>query len=212
MSTIAWLFLVIGGLVIRQVAKGRAKETPQDLRDMFVGLVTGNFADIQATLAKSGESGLILSPSELTTATATEAGGSTVGEAGTIAGAALLAKVEELGAASTGKYVWGAVGPKYYDCSGLVWRAFKEMGYKGGRFTTFTFPPVGRKYGAEVATPKVGDVAVWNKGPNGHMGVVSGNNQMYAARSTKTGIGFQTLSGPTSELGSPRFFRLNNIS
>jgi cell wall-associated NlpC family hydrolase len=212
MDTIAWTAVLVGMLLIRQVAKGRVKNTPSDFKDMFVGLATGNFADVRTAFNQTGESGLVLTPSELTAETA-GVGDATGGGSGTIAGAVLLAEVQKLGKASTGKYLWGAVGPARYDCSGLVWRAMKNMGYKGGRFTTFTFPPIGKKYGIEVKTPKPGDIAVWNKGAHGHMGVVSGPNQMYAARSTATGIGFQSLSGPTSELGtSPHFYRLNNVS
>lgn len=211
MDTMAWVGILLASLLIRQVAKGRVKETPADLKDMFVGLATGNLEDLRSAFNRTGESGLVLTASELTQQTA-GVGDATGGGSGTIAGAVLLAEVQKLGKASTGKYLWGAVGPARYDCSGLVWRAMKNMGYKGGRFTTFTFPPVGKKYGIEVKTPKPGDIAVWNKGGRGHMGVVSGPNQMYAARSTKTGIGYQTLSGPTSELGTPHFYRLNNVS
>lgn len=210
MNTIAWLSILTGALLIRQVAKGRVKETPSDMSDLFVALVTGNLGDIRATFNQPGQSGLVLTPSDLTQTTATT-GDAVGGGVGTLAGGVLLGEVQKLGKAATG-YTWGAVGPTRYDCSGIVWRAMRNMGYKGARFTTFTFDAVGRKYGIRVASPKVGDVVVWNKGGKGHMGVVSGPNQMYAARSTNTGIGFQSLSGPTSDLGPPRIYRLNNIS
>lgn len=112
----------------------------------------------------------------------------------------LLAKAEALGRAAKG-YLFGAEGPTYYDCSGLVWRAALDIGeYTGARFTTYSilhqssirlqFHQIHR------VDADVNDIVVWSTPEaHGHMGVISGPDRFYSAESVKSGIGFQSISG-----------------
>jgi cell wall-associated NlpC family hydrolase len=88
----------------------------------------------------------------------------------------------------------GATGPSAYDCSGIVWRAMKNLNmYSGPRFTTATFEIQCSEFITRVDTPAVNDVVLWR---SGHMGVYSGNGQVYAAKSSRSGIGFQSATDP----------------
>lgn len=208
MNTVAWIALVLGGLIVRQGAVGRATETPQDLRDLFFAVITGQWDDAKTVIDRKG--GTTQESVADTGERIGESVGSAVGSAiaSTEKGALLLAKMRQLGGAAKG-YRLGSTGPTYYDCSGLVWRAMKDLGfYKGGRFTTFTWPGVGKKICTQTTTPGIGDIVVWQRGAlvNGHMGVVSGSNTFYAAQSTKTGIKEAKISGISGKIS---YWRLN---
>ena len=187
MTTVAWLLLVVGGLIIRQGAVGRSSETPGDLRDLFFAIITGKWDDAKEVVDRKG--GTTLEQVNDTGNRSAEAVGSAIGSAvaSTAKAAALVAETRKLGDAAKG-YRLGSTGPTYYDCSGLVWKACKELGYyTGPRFTTFTWPVVGPKFCTKVDTPAPGDIVVWQRGPviNGHMGVVTGTDKFYAAQSSR---------------------------
>lgn len=67
-------------------------------------------------------------------------------------------------------YVWGAVGPNSYDCSGLVSYCISGQNTRLG--TTYTFMGWAR-----VSDPQPGDICV----NNGHCGIYIGNGQMIHA-------------------------------
>lgn len=67
-------------------------------------------------------------------------------------------------------YVWGAVGPSSYDCSGLVGYCITgEYSRIGTTYTFMGWP--------QIAEPRPGDVCV----NNGHCGVYIGDGQMIHA-------------------------------
>lgn len=114
-------------------------------------------------------------------------------------------KVVALGEAAKG-YVWGATGPEYYDCSGLIWRALYDLGYyKGQRFTTSSFEGIASTFAEGSDGSVYGDIVLW---PTRHIGIVIGGDKMYSARSTTKGIGYSSIAGDTSVLGQPKFYRL----
>lgn len=195
MSTIAWLFVLAGSLLVRQVAKGRTMETATDMKDGFLALVTGDWDGI-AEVAKRTGTPALQDTGVLGGLGDSPAVDSAVGDATQSAqNAALLNETMRLGKAASG-YTWGATGPNRYDCSGLVWRAFRNLGYKGPRFTTFTWPAVGRKFCEQVTTPAPGDIVVWQQGgTNGHMGVVTSGGNFYSARNPKRGINNAPMKG-----------------
>ncbi len=95
-------------------------------------------------------------------------------------------------------YVWGAQGPRSYDCSGLVYAAYKAAG--------LTSPSWSRLNAALyfVATQRVpladlqpGDLVFWSY--NGtvssihHIAIYAGNNMVWEARGTKTGLKFSNM-------------------
>lgn len=210
MNTLGLLLIAGGVLLGRQVVVGRVTDTPQDIRDMALALLSGDFDTLQRTLAQRGEN---VSPDVSSTVAASASGDDGLSPSNpnnlltqTLTGD-LLAQAVTLGQAAKG-YVWGASGPSNYDCSGLVWQALKATGqYKGSRFTTATFTSHLGSHAVKVNTPVVGDVVLW---PNHHIGVYSGPNQVYSAMSPALGIGYSSITGITKSVGvNPVYYRVN---
>lgn len=190
MAPFGYAFILGGILLIRQVVVGRAMDTPGDTRDLALALLRGDTASVQEVLARRGSS-VEVDDSAL------------VGGAGS---STLVTECMRLGEAAKG-YKLGSSGPDYYDCSGLVWRAMKNLGiYNGPRFTTHVFAAVAKAKGwPKVDAPSPGDVVLW---PAKHMGVATGGDGMYSARSTVKGINPSSIAGDTSVLGTPSFYRI----
>jgi peptidoglycan DL-endopeptidase CwlO len=105
-------------------------------------------------------------------------------------------------------YRWAATGPDYYDCSGLIWRATQLIGYKGARFTTATLPGLKQFRRLQDREVNVDDIVHWpagHGGVTGHMGVVTGGDMFYSARSVRSGIGEAKIS--TFRKAKPRYYR-----
>ena len=196
MPPLALLFVLGGILLIRQVVVGRAGNTPEDIRDLSLALVHGDTAEVGSVLARRGEN-------------VPEAGSGEVASTASsgTSNSALLTEVIKLGTAAKG-YRWGGIGPDYYDCSGLVWRAMRNLDiYKGLRFNTAVFGAIAKTQGwTAVDSPSSGDVVVW---AGKHMGVSAGGDKMFSARSPSKGIAYSTISGDSSVLGSPKFYRIS---
>ena len=72
-------------------------------------------------------------------------------------------------------YRHGAAGPKGFDCSGLVYWAYRANGVKVPRVTTDQ-----ARAGREVSTPLVGDIMVFRTGQSGtglHTGLYAGGSK-----------------------------------
>jgi cell wall-associated NlpC family hydrolase len=81
------------------------------------------------------------------------------------------------------RYVHGATGPRTFDCSGLVYRSFREAGLAkriGGFDTAHGYYQRFRRLGrmSRVA-PRVGDLVVYNGG--GHVGIYVGRGKVISA-------------------------------
>jgi cell wall-associated NlpC family hydrolase len=203
MSTLAWLMGLVAILIIRQVSKGRVMNIGEDLSDSFLAIISGKTDQLTEVLSRTGDSA---TPSTSVDAP-TDGSTPSVG-AGGFAGIAMA-----LGKAAKG-YRFGATGPEYYDCSGLMVATAKKLGYTGGRFTTFTIGT--NKAFVKIASPAVqgpgtsggtigagiNDIVVW---PTHHMGVITGPNKFYSARNPTSGIGETTISGFRSE--APVYYR-----
>lgn len=201
--------MVFGGaLLMRQVMTGRVMETPQDIRDITLGLLNGDFQSVKSTLSQRGENA---SPDVSGTVAAGTSGGASLSDLLTtpLTGD-LLAEMVKLGNAAKG-YRLGATGPEYYDCSGLVWAAMRNLGiYKGARFTTKSFVSALGSEITQVTKPVAGDVVLW---PGKHMGVVSGSDKMYSAMSPSNGIGYASISKSSPTIGgAPVFYRTSDVA
>lgn len=198
-TAVGYVFLGVGALLLRQVVVGRVAETPADLKDLFVALVNGDPAAARQVTQLRGEN--VGSALDSNVA-------STVGGVISPLPTSLLNECERLGTAAKG-YVLGATGPTYYDCSGLVWRAMKNLGiYTGVRFVTANFEHIAPKFATKVGQPLAGDIVIW---PGKHMGIATGGDGMYSARSTAKGIGNSTISGDAGYFGSqPHYWRLTS--
>ncbi len=77
-------------------------------------------------------------------------------------------------------YKWGREGLKRYDCSGLVYRTFKESGLLkkigGRRATARWYFRWFRDRGLITRKPKKGDLVAWGK-PVSHIGIFAGYNK-----------------------------------
>lgn len=196
MNTIGWLFIFAGIIIVRQVAKGRVMNLPEDLGDAFIAFASGDTDALGGVLARSGDSAT-------PTASAVDNSTQVVGTGGTASGLAAAAQL--LGSKAKG-YRWASTGPTYYDCSGLMWKACQAVGYRGPRFTTATvlmqreFKRISAPgtQGPGVTAAVVNDMVLWpagSGGVTGHMGVITGPDKFYSARSVRSGIGEATISG-----------------
>jgi cell wall-associated NlpC family hydrolase len=87
-------------------------------------------------------------------------------------------------------YVFGAAGPKSFDCSGLIEYAFEQAGIKTpGRMTTGTMMKLGRSVKGTPMEP--GDWLVRHDGQQQHVVMYVGNGQVIAAPHTGEVVQYQ---------------------
>jgi len=207
---IGYLFVLAGALLMRQVLVGRVTETPTDIKELTVALLSGDMDAVRAVSSLRG--------SNVVSATSVARGRRDLQQTGELAGnlvddyaaslvgssvkgKKLLGECIRLGDPAT--YVWGASGPDTFDCSGLVWRAAVNLKmFKGARFTTASFSGSSRTWCDSLpsdAGHAPGDIVVW---PGKHMGVFVDGDTFYSARSPEKGIGRSSLSGDQNYFGS----------
>lgn len=203
MSTIAWLLILLGILIARSVSKGRVANIGQDLSDAFLAIVSGNSDDLSEVLSRTGDS-VTADQADLGVGNLTQV------RVGDVTGGKILAAAHALAAKAKG-YRFGAAGPDYYDCSGLVYKAVQTVGYTGPRFFTATVQAMSGFHKLDIShdPPKVDDIVLWT---GHHMGIVSGNDTFFSARSVKSGIKDATIStfGPSNKWsGAPVYLRFS---
>jgi hypothetical protein len=86
------------------------------------------------------------------------------------------------------QYRFGAEGTEYVDCSGLVWRVYKQAGLEakigGARMGARSYYYWFKRRGlASRSNPKPGDLVIWRKGK--HIGIYVGNGYAVSALNTK---------------------------
>lgn len=198
MTTLGWVFVLVAGLLLRGMTKGRGlTQLPTDMADLFNAVVSQDGAGVASVLARTGDSQqpTQASPGAMGSGPAPASPGSSAG------GTTLLAECKRIGNGKT--YRLGGVGPDVFDCSGLVWRAMVNLGMYGGpRFTTYTFATQVGKAVSRAATGNNGDIVVWHGNPE-HMGIVDGPNSFYSALNTRSGIVSTSITGLG---GNPIFY------
>lgn len=212
MRTFGYLFILVGIIAIRQVMVGRVKDTPEDVKDFALALLSGDMSTVAEVSSRRGENvsvdGGDVEAGEPSTDTPSVTGG---GSTPLITEMRKLGEATKTSSSPNGKYVWGATGPNSYDCSGIVWRAAKNIGlYTGSRFTTSTFESIANGWAKRVQAPSTviaGDIVLW---AGKHMGVVTGPDTYYSARSPAKGIGEASLSEDTSYFKTtPSYWRVS---
>lgn len=196
MNTIAWIFILAAVLIARSVAKGRALNLPQDLSDAFQAIIRGNYDDLAAVANRSGDSNAYSEPSGIAGQSVSGAVAGQISQLQKSLNTNVAYWAYQLGQAAKG-YRFGAAGPDYYDCSGLMYRAVQHVGYKGPRFWTGSVAMMpGMKRIADptlgVSNVTTGDLVVW---PGHHMGVVVGQNKFYSALNPRAGIAERSIEG-----------------
>ena len=98
----------------------------------------------------------------------------------------VVAKILQYALAQRGKpYLWGGTGPDAFDCSGVIYAAYREAGLSIPR-TTFGQWPFGVRIKEGDEQP--GDLVFFNSGPGtspdnpGHVGLVVSKGKMLEAR------------------------------
>ena len=89
------------------------------------------------------------------------------------------------------QFRFGAEGTEYVDCSGLVWRVYKEAGLEakigGARMGAKSYYYWFKRRGlASRSNPKPGDLVIWRKG--GHIGIYVGNGYAVSALNPKMDV------------------------
>lgn len=86
------------------------------------------------------------------------------------------------------RYYWGAQGPTYFDCSGLVYWAHNQAGIKIGRTTAAGYAGSGKS--VSYSNLQIGDVITFNYGRGvAHIGIYIGSGRMVHA----SGKGSETV-------------------
>lgn len=219
MNTFGWVLILAAIVIARAVYKGRVFNLGEDMSDAFLALVSNDKDKLAEVLSRTGESNSsslanlsIFQPALDSIggpAIATAKGaGQLVDELERKANASVALAAIILGEKAKG-YRWGASGPDYYDCSGLMWAAMKlAKVYSGRRFSTSDFERLTKGTYTRVTSPQVDDIVLWPlRVPyvTGHMGVVTGADKFYSARSVRSGIGESSIS--TFRSNKPLYFR-----
>jgi hypothetical protein len=93
--------------------------------------------------------------------------------------AVVRAAMSHLGA----RYVFGATGPRTFDCSGLVYRSFMEVGLGARvgflRSATALYHYFAVRHLASRTAPEVGDLVIWGGGA--HVGIYIGHGKAISA-------------------------------
>jgi cell wall-associated NlpC family hydrolase len=78
-------------------------------------------------------------------------------------------------------YRWGATGLRRYDCSGLIYRTFREAGQLrkigGNRKTARGYFRWFRDRGLVTKNPRRGDLVAWGRSRVTHIGIFAGYNK-----------------------------------
>lgn len=94
-------------------------------------------------------------------------------------------------------YVWGAEGPNSFDCSGLVYAAYRAAGIEVPRTTAANIGRTGTAVDLAHAVP--GDVLYYdNPGATDHVGIYVGNGQMIEAPTQGQNVKLSGIRNPTS--------------
>lgn len=96
-------------------------------------------------------------------------------------------------------YVWGAEGPNGFDCSGLVYAAYKAAGMPVTRTTAANLGKAGKEVAGGLAAAQLGDVLYFdNPGTTDHVAIYSGNGRMIEAPTQGVPVREVTARKPTS--------------
>jgi cell wall-associated NlpC family hydrolase len=120
--------------------------------------------------------------------------------AGPVAAATTEARrVVDIAKAQSGdRYSFSAIGPNQFDCSGLVFYAFKEAGLRDRIGDTRRTAAGYYKYfnsrgKADKVNPRLGDLVVW--GNNEHMGIYIGDGMAVSALVNPYGVKIHPVKG-----------------
>ena len=223
MSTLGWILILAAIWVVRAVFKGQVIDDGgkfvllDNLNATIQGVILGEPAEIAGTGDPIPVTSVALSGGSEngggggnTGRDSDNGNGSENSGSGGGSRALLLTTAVRLGQGKP--YVFGAAGPRAYDCSGLVWdamrKAYPARFGKLRRFTTFTLMrSAAAKHLTTITADQSapGDIVLWNT----HIGIVSGPDRFYSARNPRSGIGYSKISSfNTGHGNSYKFLRV----
>jgi len=109
-------------------------------------------------------------------------------------------------------YVWGAHGPKAFDCSGLVEAVYRKLGYKVPGTTSAMMAPGSNLITIDRKQLAPGDLVFsnWIGRKSSHVGIYAGNNQIIEAPEPGKTV-TATSMGPTYWAHTDAFRRVPGI-
>lgn len=177
-----------------------------DTKDISLALQSYNFGDGFLSFAKSKGGYSLAVAKEFSSIQAKKSGGSSYGDVNYVAhvfkyytssatvkgGSGKLAKVIQIAQEQKGKsYVWGAVGPNVFDCSGYIFYCYQKSGYKIQRTTAQGYYDNATK----TTTPQIGDLVFFGTVTNiHHIGMYIGNGEMIDAPKTGDVVKIQSYT------------------
>ncbi len=138
-------------------------------------------ATAKAVASRTGETAAASAPAEVATAsTPTPAAAATPAAPASVPAAAVVVAFAR--SHLRAPYRHSASGPSSFDCSGLMWRVFKEAGLGrkvSSRSARAIYQSYLRRGLASRRNPQVGDLVVWGRGS--HVGVYIGSGYAISA-------------------------------
>jgi cell wall-associated NlpC family hydrolase len=96
--------------------------------------------------------------------------------------------------------VWGGSDPSGFDCSGLTWYVYQQVGVQLPPGSAQQFTNIDGQYIADISSLKPGDLAFFERTTEDegitHVGIYAGGGKMIAARSERLGVRYVSLSDP----------------
>ena len=115
----------------------------------------------------------------------------------------LGSRAVKLAAAEHGKpYLWGAAGPRAFDCSGLVQWVYAHLGVRLPHNAELQFRDTAHLRGYQV---NPGDLVFFHSGSYVyHVGIYAGNHMMWAAPHTGSHVMLERIWSASIWFGRPR--------
>lgn len=160
-----------GALIAPITTHGRFGIFPRSFRmALLAGLLALSFVAIEAPAATQAHSGTVSQRSE-------------------------AARIVAIAASHIGAHFrMGATGPRYFDCSGFVYRVYKQAGLinriGGARRLAAGYYHWFKNHGqVSRSNPQVGDIVIWTeKGKIAHSGIYVGNGHVISALINPWGV------------------------